>query len=104
MGYPSLQSPPTARTVHLCIDMQRIFSSDGLWATPWMSRVLPFVAELAGRFPQRTVFSRFIPPERPEEMPGTSRLSAPPLDAVVGSLTRDQETRVARRHQTASAE
>jgi nicotinamidase-related amidase len=63
----------TERTVHLCIDMQRIFSSEGPWATPWMERVLPVVAEIAGRFPARTVFTRFITPQRPEDMPGTWR-------------------------------
>jgi nicotinamidase-related amidase len=65
--------PLTERTVHLCIDMQRIFSSEGPWATPWMERVLPVVAEIAGRFPARTVFTRFITPQRPEDMPGTWR-------------------------------
>jgi nicotinamidase-related amidase len=35
-----------------------------------MARVLPVVAELAVRYPERTVFTRFIPPERPEDMPG----------------------------------
>ena len=35
-----------------------------------MDRVLPVVAELAGRHPERTVFTRFIPPERPTDMPG----------------------------------
>jgi len=50
--------------------MQRIFSEEGPWPTPWMSRVLPVIAELAGRFPERTVFTRFITPERPEDMPG----------------------------------
>jgi nicotinamidase-related amidase len=65
-----LPFPLTAKTVHLCIDMQRLFSAEGPWPTPWMSRVLPVVAELAGRFPERTVFTRFITPGRPEEMPG----------------------------------
>ena len=65
--------PLTERTVHLCIDMQRIFSSEGPWATPWMERVLPVVAEIAGRFPARTVFTRFITPQCPEDMPGTWR-------------------------------
>src|SRR5437016_5998504 len=62
--------PLTPRTVHLCVDMQRIFSAEGIWATPWMDRVLPVVAELAGRHPERTVFTRFIPPERATDMPG----------------------------------
>jgi hypothetical protein len=35
-----------------------------------MERVLPVVAALAGRHPERTVFTRFIPPERATDMPG----------------------------------
>jgi nicotinamidase-related amidase len=62
--------PLTPRTVHLCVDMQRIFSAEGIWATPWMDRVLPVVAELAGRYPERTVFTRFVTPNRPDDMPG----------------------------------
>lgn len=62
--------PPTERTVHLCIDMQRLFSDDGPWAAPWMERVLPVVTRLACRSLERTVFTRFIPPAAPEDMPG----------------------------------
>jgi nicotinamidase-related amidase len=62
--------PLTPRTLHLCVDMQRIFSAEGVWATPWMDRVLPVVAELAGLYPERTVFTRFITPDRPDDMPG----------------------------------
>jgi nicotinamidase-related amidase len=50
--------------------MQRMFSVEGLWPTPWMDRVLPLVSTLAGRYPERTIFTRFIPPERPDQMPG----------------------------------
>ena len=35
-----------------------------------MEKVLPVVATLAGRHRERTVFTRFIPPERPDQMPG----------------------------------
>jgi hypothetical protein len=35
-----------------------------------MNGVLPVVMELASRHPERTVFTRFIPPERPDQMPG----------------------------------
>jgi len=65
--------PLNDRTVHLCIDMQRIFSTEGPWPTPWMERVLPTVARIVERFPDRTVFTRFITPERPEDMPGQWR-------------------------------
>ena len=58
------------RSVNLCMDMQRIFSADGLWPALWMERVLPVVATLAGRHPERTLFTRFIPPERPDQLPG----------------------------------
>lgn len=53
--------------------MQRIFSADGPWPTPWMDRVLPVVFALAQRFPERTVFTRFITPQRADDMPGTWR-------------------------------
>ncbi len=66
-----LRHPPlTERSVHLCIDMQRIFSAEGPWPTPWMERVLPVAAAIASRYPERTIFTRFIPPDRPEQMPG----------------------------------
>ena len=38
-----------------------------------MDRVLPVAAALANRYPERTVFTRFIPPERPDQMPGMWR-------------------------------
>jgi nicotinamidase-related amidase len=68
-----LPLPLTEKTVHLCVDMQRLFSTDGPWPTPWMERVLPVVTEIAGRFPERTVFTRFITPRRPDDMPGMWR-------------------------------
>jgi len=60
----------TPRSLHLCIDMQRLFAEGGVWPTPWMERVLPRVAALAERHPERTLFTRFIPPRRPEDRPG----------------------------------
>jgi nicotinamidase-related amidase len=62
------------RTLHVCVDMQRIFSAQGIWPTPWMDRVLPIVTALAERHPARTIFTRFITPERADQMPGTWRL------------------------------
>jgi nicotinamidase-related amidase len=56
--------------------MQRLFSTDGPWPTPWMDRVLPVVATLADRYPERTLFTRFIPPERATDMPGMWQYSA----------------------------
>ena len=57
----------TTNTLHLCIDMQRLFGSEGPWSTPWMARVLPQCVALAERHPQATIFTRFITPATPEE-------------------------------------
>ena len=38
--------PLTRHTVHLCVDMQRLFSTEGPWPTPWMDRVLPVVTAI----------------------------------------------------------
>lgn len=61
---------PIRDAVHLCIDMQNIFAPGGIWATPWMEKVLPTIVEIASRYRARTVFSRFITPMAPEERPG----------------------------------
>lgn len=66
-----LLAPLTNRSVHLCVDMQRLFSSEGPWPTPWLERVLPIAARLTERFPERTVFTRFITPANAAEMPGS---------------------------------
>ena len=56
--------------VHLCIDMQNLFAPGGPWSTPWMEKVLPAVARLVSHNPSRTIFTRFITPERPDEAHG----------------------------------
>jgi len=66
--------PLTARTLHLCVDMQNLFAEDTPWHTPWMKRVLPVVTALAERHPERTLFTRFLPPAEPNELPGAWRL------------------------------
>ncbi|MGY3239041.1 nicotinamidase-related amidase [Bradyrhizobium sp. USDA 4472] len=61
---------PISDAVHLCVDMQNIFAPGGLWATPWMERVLPTIVSIVSRHQIRTVFSRFITPQDPEDRPG----------------------------------
>jgi nicotinamidase-related amidase len=63
--------PLTDRTAHICIDMQNVFAEETPWHTPWMARVLPVVTRIAERHPSRTIFTRFIPPRRPDRMPGS---------------------------------
>jgi nicotinamidase-related amidase len=55
---------------HLCVDMQRMFAEDTEWRTPWMDRVLPVILELSERHAAETVFTRFVPPARAEDVEG----------------------------------
>jgi nicotinamidase-related amidase len=64
---------PIESAVHLCIDMQRIFATGGIWETPWMERVLPTIAGIVDRYAERTVFTRFITPNSPAEAAGQWR-------------------------------
>ena len=70
---PLPHGPLNERTVHLCIDMQRLFAEETPWHTPWMERVLPIVVRIAEEHPEQTIFTRFIPPRHPDEMRGTWR-------------------------------
>jgi len=65
---------PIENAVHLCVDMQRLFAKGGIWETPWMERVLPTIANIAARYSERTVFTRFVTPVSPDEAPGQWRL------------------------------
>ncbi|MCX8570742.1 cysteine hydrolase family protein [Aminobacter sp. MET-1] len=56
--------------LHVCVDMQRLFSVGSPWAIPWAQKVLPAIEELAGRHASQTLFTRFIPANRPGEAPG----------------------------------
>lgn len=58
---------------HICVDMQSMFAEDTPWQVPWMKAVSPEVVEVSGRHPERTVFTRFIPPVRAQDMPGMWR-------------------------------
>lgn len=57
----TLRGPIGKDGVHLCIDMQRLFSRGGPWEALWLERVLPVVSMSAAHQPARTVFTRFIP-------------------------------------------
>ncbi|PAY06788.1 cysteine hydrolase [Bradyrhizobium sp. UFLA03-84] len=68
-----LKASPGDRAAHLCIDMQRLFTEGGPWPTPWMPRVAPIIQEIVARAPERTIFTRFIPPVEPRDAAGMWR-------------------------------
>lgn len=65
--------PLSAGTVHLCIDMQTLFAERTDWHVPWLERILPTVVGMTEARRGRTVFTRFVPPERPQEAIGAWR-------------------------------
>ncbi|WP_233024232.1 isochorismatase family cysteine hydrolase [Rhodopseudomonas boonkerdii] len=77
MAAVSMQKPensvPIENAVHLCVDMQRLFAYGGVWETAWMERVLPTVVRLAELRPSRNIFTKFIPPEHPDDRQGRWR-------------------------------
>jgi nicotinamidase-related amidase len=62
--------PLSANTIHLCVDMQRMFAEDTAWRTPWMTRVAPNVEDIVSVQAAKTIFTRFIPAADPSEGEG----------------------------------
>lgn len=75
MGANALRLGPIGpNALHLCVDMQSLFAAGSPWAMTWMERVLPQVERLCALNPQRTLFTRFLPPVTAEEARGIWRL------------------------------
>jgi nicotinamidase-related amidase len=65
--------PLGPKSIHLCVDMQTLFAKRTDWHVPWLERVLPAVTRLSEMRRECTVFTRFVPPERPEDAVGAWR-------------------------------
>jgi nicotinamidase-related amidase len=53
--------------------MQRLLTPDGPWPVPWAEPALVNIVGLVERRAERTIFTRFVPPQTAEEMPGVWR-------------------------------
>jgi nicotinamidase-related amidase len=47
-----------------------MFAEETPWHVRWMRQVSPQIEELAGRHAERTIFTRFVTPVRPQDMSG----------------------------------
>ncbi len=62
-----IHGPLGTGTLHICVDMQRMYGPGYPWAMPWMERVTPTIEKLCERHAGRTLFTRFIPAAHPGE-------------------------------------
>ena len=65
--------PISPLAVHLCLDMQNMIGPGGPWAARWAESVMPALVSLIEHAPQRTLFTRFIPPLDVPEAEGAWR-------------------------------
>ena len=61
------------KAVHLCVDVQVMFAEETEWHALWLKRVLPAIEAIVEREPERTVFTRFVPPVTAEQASGAWR-------------------------------
>ncbi|CAN5331211.1 cysteine hydrolase [soil metagenome] len=61
-------------TVHVAIDMQRLFAEQTEWASPCVGAIVPAVARIARHAPARTIFTRFLTPPTAQEALGQWRI------------------------------
>jgi nicotinamidase-related amidase len=63
-------APFSKNTLHVVIDMQRLFAEETAWHTPAIAEILPNVLALCSARPSDTIFARFIVPQGPENANG----------------------------------
>jgi nicotinamidase-related amidase len=62
--------PISARAAHAAIDMQIVFADHKDWGAASTRGILPQVARIARHRPERTIFTRFLPPKSLQDLPG----------------------------------
>lgn len=74
-------------TLHLVIDMQRLFAEETAWYTPATADILPNVLMLCEAHPEETLYARFMVPKNADAATGRwktyyARWSSVTLDAL----------------------
>ncbi len=55
-------APIGANTVHVVVDMQRLFAEETGWRVPTLDSILPNVRRLIDHRPERALYTRFVTP------------------------------------------
>ncbi|MEX1109192.1 MAG: cysteine hydrolase [Dongiaceae bacterium] len=72
-------------TVHVCVDMQRLFGEETQWHTRDLAGILKNTARIIAHAPANTVFTRFRTPITADEAPGQWRHYYQRWDKVLAS-------------------
>ncbi|UOK72376.1 cysteine hydrolase family protein [Ancylobacter polymorphus] len=89
-----IHGPLGANCLHLCVDMQRLFAPGSPWTVPWLEKVLPAVEALCAHRPERTVFTRFVPPQRASDAIGSWARYYQRWEAVTGEALGPEAVRL----------
>lgn len=68
-----LHEPLPPDTLHIVVDMQRLFDTHPDWGSPALRRILPNVLRLVRHRPAQAVYTRFVPAREAAEAPGRWR-------------------------------
>lgn len=84
-------APLPAKTLHVVIDVQRIFAEETVWHTPVIDEIVPNIISLCEAFPNRTLFAKFMLPQSAETASGCwktyyERWSIMTLDAMPAEM------------------
>ncbi len=84
-------APLPANTLHVVIDVQRIFAEETAWYTPVIDEIVPNIISLCEAFPNKTLFAKFMLPQSAESTSGRwkhyyKRWSMMTLDAMPAGM------------------
>jgi len=84
-------APLSQNTLHVVIDIQRIFAEETVWHTPVIAEIVPNVISLCEALPDKTLFAKFMLPQSAETASGRwktyyERWSAMTLDAMPAEM------------------
>ncbi|MEX2200578.1 MAG: cysteine hydrolase [Dongiaceae bacterium] len=86
MTNKALKFGPLGRdTVHVCVDMQRLFGEETQWHTRDLTGILKNTGRLIAHAPARTIFTRFRTPNTADAAPGQWRHYYRRWDKVLAS-------------------
>src|SRR5215475_4712451 len=72
-GRESMTASLEAGTVHVVVDMQRLFGDATAWHVPSLATVVAPISVLARRHAAQTIFTRFITPQSADDAAGSWR-------------------------------